>query len=227
MTTLVQSNSVENAVGGTAVITVDIGVAPAAGDVVIVHGLWFDGGGAGTLLGVADNNGKNYTVPANSPSTNDASAGQIHCARRICDGTEGDQITFTFSSNFVLAALWAGHYNAGAGNVFTFDSDAKGTGTAPVTTPSITPTAVNALMQVASAFSSDGLPQGAWTQLAAEHFSCSAGYDLDVDAAQAADFSGNGTYTDHQICFKAAAGGGPSFRERSRRPAPFAPGIAR
>jgi len=227
VTTLVQSASVENAVGGTPTIVVDIGVAPAARDVVIIHGLWFAGGGAGTLNSVADNNGKAYTIPTNSPSTNDAVAGQIHCAYRICDGTEGDQIAFNYSTNFTVAALWAGHYNAGAGNTFSFDSDAKGTGTAPVTTPSITPSAANSLMQVASAFSSDGLPQGAWTQLAAQHFSCSAGYDLDVDAAQAANFAGTGTYTDHQICFKAAAGGGPSFRERSRRPAPFAPGIAR
>lgn len=113
---------------------------PVAGDVLVCAIFWYNGSSPTPTFTVADNNGKTYTVTANSPSqVQKVNAGMVYLAYRIADGTEGKTVTATPSlSNGTLGGLFVAEF-AVSGGTATFDQDAAGTGASGTTvnTPTV------------------------------------------------------------------------------------------
>lgn len=189
--THIQGTSTGNSTPATSIV-LTLGAAPTTGNTVWMAVLFYAASGT-TLTSVQDSNSNSYTITPNSPSTFDATAGQIWLVYlNNAPANATTTITATFGATYVAAAIWGDEFARGTGTG-TFDNDAKAlgsTGTA-INTPTVSVSGKDVTYcAIAYQFSINSV-DSPWTEAGTTHSGSRAGYILNRSSNVAVAMTGS------------------------------------
>jgi Putative Ig domain len=209
---IVQSKSGSSAGGSATTASVTLNNV-SAGDVIGCGINNVDGGNSRTLSFVKDDLGNTLTLTSGTPLTLLASVGQVGTAYQLSAPTSGNRTytaTWTVADNYTI---YCGEFSS-LGGTTAFDtvaSQASGSSSATINTPSFTPAGANDLLI------SCGLPRNAitaanspWTLLGTIANAAACAYYFPVGVATVPNFAQNpaGTYQAQTMGFTLTSSGG-------------------
>jgi hypothetical protein len=180
--------------GSVATVTVTLGAAPTAGNVVCVA---FNLANAVTALTVHDGNSNAYTITPNSPQSSAGGGNQYLAYLLSAPGNATAAVTASWVTNSPVS-MWVDEFSW-SGTSPVFDIDVGGTGTAVTANlPSITPTYSASLIYSGCGSAGTitaptaGGTLGVWTGATGGILDGDmAEYDLSVTGAQAVQYTQN------------------------------------
>lgn len=189
--TKAQTGVGNSATGGTTV-SVALASNPAAGSLVCVGILFYDGGTTPPTWTTQDGNSNTYNNAASSGATNMDTAGWIGQSYLANAPSNAEKtITVTFNKSNVVAAIWVDNFTPSTG-VPAFDNSASANGSGTINTPSIPVAGSNELVYSTVCDANDsGTTSGAWTiNEGGKFFANGSAWILDVSANTSVGWTG-------------------------------------